>query len=425
MAELYYNEKLGEWAFRQKLRSPYIDYFHGWFFVTFQIARNKSALGAIVGDECVLNELGEAVRNAWQSHPAHAPGLEIFDFQVMPNHFHALVYYHCPGRGGPGTTRPPSSPLATAPGDRATAPSSPLATAPGGWATAPCGDRATAPGRTAPNLCGLLPRGQIAPKYARDARARDLAYVIGLFKSWTTTVYHRLKVAGRCIDIGPRLWQESFYDELVRSHAQFVKTAAYIRNNPANWNLDRFGAVTSFAEGNLDLLQSDYIAYLSSEGYAANLPPGKLPMKKHCPGRGGPGPTRPPSSPLATAPGGLATAPGGLATAPRPIISTFTSHYERQLLERCLRSGRRFIWVCPGGIGPAVRTKAAAALAENRALLLSPVAPDTGVNKQRAIWCNQFVVKNAKEIWLGHIRPGGSLESILKATPGQFPTNLP
>lgn len=33
--------------------------------------------------------------------------------------------------------------------------------------------------------------------------------------------------------------------------------------------------------------------------------------------------------------------------------------------------------------------------------------------------------KNAKEIWLGHIRPGGSLESILKATPGQFPTNLP
>ena len=239
MAELYYNEKLGEWAFRQKLRSPYIDYFHGWFFVTFQIARNKSALGAIVGDECVLNELGEAVRNAWQSHPAHAPGLEIFDFQVMPNHFHALVYYHCPGRGGPGTTRPPSTHLATA---------------------------------------------------------------------------------------------------------------------------------------------------LSSP---------------------------------------LATAPGGLATAPRPIISTFTSHYERQLLERCLRSGRRFIWVCPGGIGPAVRTKAAAALAENRALLLSPVAPDTGVNKQRAIWCNQFVVKNAKEIWLGHIRPGGSLESILKATPGQFPTNLP
>ena len=68
---------------------------------------------------------------------------------------------------------------------------------------------------------------------------------------------------------------------------------------------------------------------------------------------------------------------------------------------------------------------AEAALAENRALLLSPVAPDTGVNKQRAIWCNQFVVKNAKEIWLGHIRPGGSLESILKATPGQFPTNLP
>ena len=414
MAELYYNEKLGEWAFRQKLRSPHIDYFHGWFFVTFQVAHNKSALGAIVGDKCILNELGEAVRDAWQSQPAHAPGLELFDFQVMPNHFHALVYYHCPDpwRSGPGPTRAaaPSSPLATAP-------SSPLATAPGGRATAPRSDRATAPGRTPPNRCGLLPRDQVAPKYTRADNARDLAYVIGLFKSWTTTLYHRLKAVGRCLDIGPKLWQESFYDELVRSDDQFAKTAAYIRNNPPNWNLDRFGPVTSYTEGNLDLLQSDYVAYLSSEGYDERLPPGEIPMKKHCPGRSGPGPTRPPSSPLATAPGDRATAPrGDRATAPgRPVISTFTSYYERQILERCLRSGRRFIWICPGGITPAARAKAADALAGGHALLISPVAPNTGVNKQRAIWCNQFIAKNAAEIWLGHIRPGGSLESILKA----------
>ena len=170
MAELYYNEKLGEWAFRQKLRSPFIDYFHGWFFVTFQVAHNKSALGAIVGDKCILNALGKAVRDAWQSQPAHAPGLELFDFQVMPNHFHALVYYHGPdpGRSGPGPTRPPCSPLATAPGGRAAAPCGDRATAPGRFP-------ATAPGRTPPNRCGLLPRDQIAPKYERAADARDLA----------------------------------------------------------------------------------------------------------------------------------------------------------------------------------------------------------------------------------------------------------
>ena len=96
----------GEWVHRQKLRSPYIDYFHGWFFITFQIVHNKSALGAIVGEQCILNELGQAVHDAWLAEPDHVPGLKIFDFQVMPNYFHALLYYDGRGAGG-GPLRPP------------------------------------------------------------------------------------------------------------------------------------------------------------------------------------------------------------------------------------------------------------------------------------------------------------------------------
>lgn len=375
MAELYYNEAKGAWAFRQGLRSPYIDYFHGWFFVTIQIAHNKSVLGAVVGEECILNELGEAVRAAWQAEPAHAPGLELFDFQVMPNHFHALVYYNAGGR-----------------------------------------DLVS----TAPSSCGLLPKAQVAAKYERAAHARDLPYVIGLFKSWTTKVYHRLKAERRCLDIGPKLWQESFYDELVRSEDQFEKTAAYIRNNPANWNLDRFGPVTSFVEGNLELLQGDYTAYLSSEGLVEGGGAGALPCCRWPTGRSGPVATgNNPSQ--ATAPSRCwATAPSRCwATAPS-IISTFTSYYERQVLARCLARGRRLIWVCPGGISPQALAQTAAAREAGLALLMSPVAPGTGVNKQRAIWCNQFIVKNAKDIFVGHLRAGGSLESILKTRSAKF-----
>jgi len=383
MANCSLNGITGEWEMRQGLRSPYIDYSLGWFFITFQVFHNKSVLGAIVGEDCVLNELGEAVRAAWLSEPQHAPGLEIFDFQVMPNHFHALVYYASPGRGGPGTT------------------SSHRATVPGGG---------PAP-RFAPDRCGLLPKQLVPRQYARDSKAHDLPYVIGLFKSWTTKLYHRLKTAGKCIDIGPKLWQESFYDELVRSEEQFANTAAYIRNNPRNWNLDRFGAVTSYAEGNTDLLQSAYVAYLSSEGYVEGSRPGELPMRRiSSAGHSGPGTT---SGGWATAPT-RTTAPAPRSATDRPIISTFTSFYERQLLEKCLRTGRRFIWVCPGGISQQNLEKVSAALANGQALLLSPVAPGTGVNKQRANWCNQFIVRNAEEIWAGHIRAGGSLEAILK-----------
>ena len=41
--------------FRKSLRNANINYRNGWFFVTSQVAHNKSILGAIVGEECVLN----------------------------------------------------------------------------------------------------------------------------------------------------------------------------------------------------------------------------------------------------------------------------------------------------------------------------------------------------------------------------------
>ena len=62
--------------------------------------------------------------------------------------------------------------------------------------------------------------------------------------------------------------------------------------------------------------------------------------------------------------------------------------------------------MCPGGIPSAVD--------ENRCLLISPIGSEVRINKQRANVCNFYVFKNAEEIWIGHIRPGGSLESILK-----------
>jgi len=370
VAEIIYNEATNEWERRQMLRSPYIDYCNGRFFVTFQAFHNKSVFGAIVGEKCVLNELGTAVKAAWQSEPEHVAGLSLQEFVVMPNHFHAIVEYHAPARR--------SGPAATS------------------------GDRHTAGGRSP---------AATAAYYTRDPHARDLPYVIGLFKSYTTTLYHQLKAAGKCLDIGPKLWQGSFYDELIRSDKQYRNTAHYIAQNPASWNSDRFGPVTSFAEGNIGLLQGEYVAYMSSEGYVDGTG-NKTPMTRYSPaGSCGDRPTAGGRGPAATS--GDRPTVGGRS----PVISTFTSHYERQVLEKCLTSERDFIWVCPGGFTETILAKTEQARAEGRALLISPVDRDTGINKQRANWCNQFIVQNAAEIWVGHIRPGGSLETILRSPP--------
>ena len=100
-----------------------------------------------------------------------------------------------------------------------------------------------------------------------------------------------------------------------------------------------------------------------------------------------------------------------------PVISTFTSAQERAVFAKVLASGRRFIKVCPGGIPPESELEPAiiSACNEGRGLLISPVPTGTGVNKQRAVWCNEYVLKNAAEVWVGEIMPGHTLDSLVKA----------
>jgi len=101
-----------------------------------------------------------------------------------------------------------------------------------------------------------------------------------------------------------------------------------------------------------------------------------------------------------------------------PVISTFTSPEERAVRAKCLRACRPFVWVAPGGIWSPLPPAIAKACKEGWAYVCSPVASGTGVNKQRAIWCNQYVVNQAESVWAGTIRPGGSLDTILKALSG-------
>ena len=62
--------------FHKSLRNANINYRNGWFFVTWQTARNKSIFGAIVGDRCELNELGRRVEEYWREMPAKYPPIQ-------------------------------------------------------------------------------------------------------------------------------------------------------------------------------------------------------------------------------------------------------------------------------------------------------------------------------------------------------------
>ena len=372
------------------LRNPNIDYERGWFSVTVQVAHNKSVFGAIVGEVCELNELGRAVHEAWLSHPAHTPGLYIDEFRVMPNHFHAAVKLTpAPGAvaGGPresgGDLIPPT---AAGEGSRD-----------GGG-----------------NLVAPYPLRRGAP-HSGQGRGKGLSWVMGKFKSYSNHLYLEMQKACRCIDIGPRLWQSSFYDNLISSHEELENVRQYFRDNPKNWNHDRFGAVTTYGVGNAELLSCRLVAFVASE-----MPPARSGPAPTAVGRG-PREWGAISEPTATAPGAIS---GPTVGRDCPVISTFTSPEEREVCAKCLRKKRPFVWVCPGGIWDPLPPAIAKACEEGWAFVCSPVPTGTRVNKQRAIWCNQYVIRQAASVWVGSIRPGGSLETLLKAIKGEERKNV-
>lgn len=82
---------MAERYFHKSLRHKNIDYRRGKFFVTMQVAHNKSLLGVIVGETVVLNEAGRAVQVVLEGLPQKYPELELGEYVVMPNHIHMIV----------------------------------------------------------------------------------------------------------------------------------------------------------------------------------------------------------------------------------------------------------------------------------------------------------------------------------------------
>ena len=319
--------------FHKSLRNANINYRNGWFFVTWQTAHNKSIFGAIVGVRCELNELGRRVEEYWREMPAKYPEMELDEFVVMPNHFHAIVRI----------------------------------------------------------------------RFRPTNKEHHLGFLLGRFKGGTGYIYGKMRRAGEVDDIGDHLWQFDYWDKIVTSEQQLAAYRRYIRDNPKNWTRDRFGAVTQYSLGNLELLNGPRIAFVASHGFWASELKPKMVWRR----------TEVRRSDI----GGVAVSVRGASAPSLPIISTFTSAQEREALRRAIAKGRSVINVVPQGlpIESELSSELREALADGRILFISPQPTGSSLNKKVAAWCNEYVLRHADEIWVGDIAPNGMLATMMKA----------
>ena len=67
-----------------------------------------------------------------------------------------------------------------------------------------------------------------------------LPEIVGWYKTMTTNEYFRLVRQGVLPPLRDRLWQRSYYDHVLRNEDDYLRTCAYIENNPAKWAEDNY-----------------------------------------------------------------------------------------------------------------------------------------------------------------------------------------
>jgi REP element-mobilizing transposase RayT len=316
---------------RRSIRLRGYDYTQpGWYFVTICVHGRRPIFGTVVKGRMALNDAGRMVRDVWNEIPAHYPGVDADAFVVMPDHFHGVV--RLVGAG----------PHACPNGD--------------GQARGPAGGDGQAR--------GPAPTGD----------ALSLPDVVHRFKTWSTTRY----IAGVTQCGWPRfdgkLWHRNYYEIIVRTPTALANIRAYIRDNPANADVVRYGEPRYLA-GNPDLMKLAKTAFLASRG-------------------------------------GVATAPV-LTPQPACVISGFLSPIERAVFDACLAAGTPMVWVLARGL-TSFTSPVRHAIDAGRLLVITPFdATVTTFSARRAAWCNQYVLHVAERVVIGRLIQDGMLACLL------------
>ena len=166
---------------RRSIRLPGYDYADaGAYFITICTHGRACLFGQVVDGEMRLNALGEIVREEWEKSATIRAEIEIGEYVIMPNHFHAIVMI---GRG----VRP------------------------------------DAPTENRPDT----PTFPIGPK------PKSIGALIAGFKSAATTRINQTRQTP-----GAPVWQRNYYEHMIRDEQSYQNIAAYILNNPRQWEAD-------------------------------------------------------------------------------------------------------------------------------------------------------------------------------------------
>lgn len=185
---------------RRSIRLRNYDYSAaGAYFVTICTYDRECLFGEVVDGVMRLNQSGEIVREEWTRTPMLRPNVELDEFVIMPNHFHAIFCIHDVGAH---CTRP----------DR----------------MRPGGAHAN---ENRAHIGAEKDRAHIGAPLRRQPDS--IGSIIAGFKSAATKRINILRD-----NPGGAVWQRNYHERVIRDDRELDNTRQYIADNPAKWDDD-------------------------------------------------------------------------------------------------------------------------------------------------------------------------------------------
>jgi putative transposase len=228
---------------RRSIRLKGYDYAKpGFYFITICIHDRKRPLfGEVRHGAMVSTPFGEIAQAQWQAIPSRFPNVTMDEYVIMPNHIHGILQIHPHER-----PTPVGAPLAGAPNPGVENNPSPMENqnkmgAPNENARGKndnngmAGDGLGATARVAPTVSSdsLLPIETMKP-------VKTVGDMVGAYKSLCVREWLQWIAVN---EPGRRLgtvWQRNYWEHIVRDELELGRIREYIRNNPVNWERDRF-----------------------------------------------------------------------------------------------------------------------------------------------------------------------------------------
>jgi REP element-mobilizing transposase RayT len=172
---------------RRSVRLRDYDYAQeGLYFVTVCVQNRECLFGKITDSKMILNEMGEIASNEWLKTAELRKNVQLHNFVVMPNHFHAIVEIV-----GVPCVQLPLRPYARLSDEQKNE-----------------------------YMSGISPK------------SGALGIIVKAFKSAVTKNIHEMGLYFA--------WQRGFHDHIIRDRNDHTRIANYIDNNPARWDIDCF-----------------------------------------------------------------------------------------------------------------------------------------------------------------------------------------